>query len=50
MPKLNESTPVTEQKTNEDEHLKGTLIASLGLGVLIVVCWIAAFLFHLSQA
>lgn len=50
MPKISEHTPVTEKHTKEEEPLKGTLIASLMLGGLIVVCWIAAFLFHLSQA
>ncbi len=50
MPKISENTPVQEHRTQEEEPLKGTLIASLILGGLIVVSWFAAFLFHLSQA
>lgn len=50
MPKISENTPVKEHPTQEDEQLKGTLVASLILGGLIVVSWLAAFLYYLSIA
>ncbi len=49
MPKLGENAPVVDQNTHEEEHLKGTFALSLMFGGLIVVSWVAAFLFYLSR-
>lgn len=49
MPKLGDDAPVVENKTHEEEQLNGTLTLSLILGGLIIVSWVAAFLFHLSR-
>lgn len=51
MPKLGENAPIVENNTHEEEqHLKGTFALSLMLGGLIVVSWVAAFLFYLSRS
>lgn len=49
MPKIGDNAPITETKTqHEEERLTGALTCSLIFGGLIIVSWIAAFIYHLS--